>query len=94
LTPPSITCPTCGRTSYNANDIREEYCGHCHQFHRDMVIIREATNEEQLAALATASAAFGEWSEDVCAVCGEHLGWGVKALHLGMCEDCAAKATH
>ena len=35
-----------------------------------------------------------DWAEDVCAVCGAHLGWGVKALHLGLCEDCAAKAPH
>jgi ribosomal protein L37E len=27
---PSITCPRCGWTSYNPNDIREGYCGHCH----------------------------------------------------------------
>jgi ribosomal protein L37E len=29
---PSITCPRCGRTSYNPNDIREGYCGHCHDW--------------------------------------------------------------
>lgn len=26
---PSITCPKCGRTSYNPNDIRERFCGVC-----------------------------------------------------------------
>lgn len=26
---PSITCPECGRTSYNPNDIAEGYCGNC-----------------------------------------------------------------
>ncbi len=35
--PDSITCPKCGRTSYNANDIRERYCGNCHQWHDDML---------------------------------------------------------
>lgn len=30
--PPSITCPICGRTSYNQDDIKERYCGKCHQF--------------------------------------------------------------
>lgn len=30
--PPSITCPNCGATSYNPNDIREGYCGNCHDF--------------------------------------------------------------
>jgi ribosomal protein L37E len=29
---PSITCPRCGRTSYNPNDIREGYCGFCHDW--------------------------------------------------------------
>jgi len=26
----SFTCPVCGRTSHNVNDVREGYCGHCH----------------------------------------------------------------
>lgn len=28
--PRSVTCPRCGRTSYNRNDIRAGYCGNCH----------------------------------------------------------------
>jgi hypothetical protein len=36
-TPPdSITCPQCGRTSHNPNDVRERYCGYCHQYHDTM----------------------------------------------------------
>jgi hypothetical protein len=31
-TQPSITCPVCGMTSYNPNDIREGYCGRCHDW--------------------------------------------------------------
>ena len=34
--PPSITCPQCGRTSYNRNDIEQKYCGACHRFHDEM----------------------------------------------------------
>jgi hypothetical protein len=34
--PPSITCPVCGLTSYNPNDVRERYCVRCHQFHEWM----------------------------------------------------------
>jgi len=30
--PPTITCPRCGMTSANPNDIREGYCGHCHDW--------------------------------------------------------------
>ena len=33
---PSITCPVCRMVSYNPNDVRERYCGHCHQFHDEM----------------------------------------------------------
>ncbi len=33
---PSITCPRCGMTSYNPNDIEQRYCGNCHMFHADM----------------------------------------------------------
>jgi hypothetical protein len=29
---PSITCPVCVRTSYNPNDIKEGYCGACHDY--------------------------------------------------------------
>lgn len=32
MTPPSYTCPRCGATSYNPNDLRERYCGRCHLF--------------------------------------------------------------
>lgn len=28
----SFTCPVCGRTSYNANDVQYGYCGKCHAF--------------------------------------------------------------
>jgi hypothetical protein len=28
----SITCPVCGRTSHNPNDVREGYCGFCHDW--------------------------------------------------------------
>jgi hypothetical protein len=34
-TVPSITCPTCRRTSYQTRDIAEKYCGFCHRFHDD-----------------------------------------------------------
>lgn len=28
-----IECSTCGRRSYNVNDIEHRYCGYCHIFH-------------------------------------------------------------
>jgi len=33
---PSIQCPRCHWRSFNPNDIRERYCGHCHMFHENM----------------------------------------------------------
>lgn len=30
-----IQCLTCNLKSYNKNDIKEKYCGHCHKFHYD-----------------------------------------------------------
>jgi ribosomal protein L37E len=32
----SITCPRCGATSYNRNDIEQRYCGACHLFHAQL----------------------------------------------------------
>lgn len=32
----SYTCPRCDRTSYNANDIANFYCGHCHKTAQEM----------------------------------------------------------
>lgn len=29
---PSFTCPACGKVSYNDGDIREGYCGQCHDW--------------------------------------------------------------
>ena len=28
-----IQCLDCGMISYNPNDVRERYCGNCHEFH-------------------------------------------------------------
>lgn len=30
--PPSFTCPKCGMTSYHPTDIKEGYCGNCHDW--------------------------------------------------------------
>lgn len=34
---PGYTCPRCGRTSHNPNDVRERYCGACHLFEGDAI---------------------------------------------------------
>jgi ribosomal protein L37E len=43
--PASITCPRCGMTSYNLNDVREGYCGNCHDIHRPAKMRSEAHEE-------------------------------------------------
>ena len=30
-----ITCPRCGMTSWNPNDVDKKYCGNCDKFHDD-----------------------------------------------------------
>jgi hypothetical protein len=32
---PPFTCPVCGSTSYNFNDITNRYCGYCKRFFDD-----------------------------------------------------------
>lgn len=39
MSQPSITCPKCGLTSYNPNDIEHGYCGFCHDWTRGFVPI-------------------------------------------------------
>jgi protein-arginine kinase activator protein McsA len=33
----SITCPACGMTSHNPNDVTQRYCGNCHGYIDDML---------------------------------------------------------
>lgn len=36
MPPSSITCPTCSRTSYHPEDVRQRYCCFCHRYHDQM----------------------------------------------------------
>lgn len=38
---PSITCPVCAMTSYSLPDIREGYCGNCHDWTRGVKALAE-----------------------------------------------------
>ena len=33
----TYTCPRCGRTSYNPNDLAQRYCGACHLSEDDLI---------------------------------------------------------
>jgi hypothetical protein len=35
-----------------------------------------------------------EWAEDVCKVCDAHIGHGLRFMHLGLCDRCAAATKH
>ena len=41
----SITCPICGKTSYNPNDVEQRYCANCHAFWGDLA---EGTRVERV----------------------------------------------
>jgi len=28
-----------------------------------------------------------DWTEDICEVCGAHVGYGVRLFHLGRCDE-------
>ena len=32
----AIQCLICGSISYNPGDIKNRYCGHCHEFHDEL----------------------------------------------------------
>ncbi len=42
----TITCLTCGLTSFNPTDLAEKYCGACHVFHEDPVLPSSAPAPE------------------------------------------------
>jgi histidine triad (HIT) family protein len=46
----SFTCPRCGATSHNPNDVREGYCGRCHAWTRDSPCVFCAIVEERAPA--------------------------------------------
>lgn len=50
MQPESITCPVCGRTSAHPADIREGYCGNCHDWTSPPAGERLRRAREQAAA--------------------------------------------
>ena len=52
----SITCPSCGKTSYNPGDIQNRYCGNCHEFHDGPDEKREYRGLELIYKSASGSA--------------------------------------
>lgn len=69
---PSIICPQCGAESYHPTDIRERYCGRCHQFHEMM--------PAKLIAPGIWEDAAGGWHFSVPALL-ESFGWPDDAQH-------------
>lgn len=49
---PSIACPRCGMTSHNPNDVRERYCGNCHDWIADTPTVRLGARLDEYIAEA------------------------------------------
>ena len=45
----SITCLVCGRTSWHPEDVRQLYCGYCHQFHTLNSLTKQLVKAAKLA---------------------------------------------
>lgn len=56
-----IRCPRCGRVSYNPNDVRERYCGHCHRYHDSMYFCLDCGCPTRVAP---------DGAEVTCMICG------------------------
>jgi len=57
----TYTCAHCGATSYNPNDVREGYCGACHRWRHDPLlladlILAEMSRLDELARIRAAIA--------------------------------------
>lgn len=50
----SFTCPSCGLTSHNKHDIKEDYCCRCHKFMANWAVhfLLSTTLEDQSKALS------------------------------------------
>lgn len=51
----TFTCPDCGRTSHNPNDVEHRYCGACHWWTGDPLLgpfrpVQAGTGEENASA--------------------------------------------
>ena len=44
----AIRCLICGKVSYNSTDVREKYCGNCHQFHDLLGFERPGKRKERI----------------------------------------------
>lgn len=44
--PDSFTCPACGMTSHNPDDVAQGYCGNCHDFTGPRKALTETVSPE------------------------------------------------
>lgn len=70
-----FSCPDCERTSYNASDIKEGFCGHCKTYYRSaperfppMWIVCE--HPRDYPEHYTVRVSWGPWRETRVALCG------------------------
>lgn len=46
---PAIKCLVCGRTSNHPDDVKNLYCGYCHEFHEIREQLKRANQESNSA---------------------------------------------
>jgi ribosomal protein L37E len=65
-----ITCPSCGLTSYNVNDVEQGFCGKCGLYHRAPRMVEVAMRlnlEEMTRAFYDAGERIRQWHVAVVA---------------------------
>jgi hypothetical protein len=71
-----FTCATCGR-GYRVKWVNEPD-GARHGIWTEVVQPLKITDEEVSM----------EFADDICHWCGTHIGFGMRLLHLGVCDQC------
>jgi hypothetical protein len=49
----SVRCPRCGLTSHHPDDVRQGYCGHCHDWTSEPRHLPELRDPDRFAGHAT-----------------------------------------
>jgi hypothetical protein len=77
----SITCPVCGKTSHNTNDVQHRYCGFCHKFHDQF------TDAERTAAPIIMATVRSRWAVERTSVYTKPNGRGSVSESWQKCVD-------
>ncbi len=45
----SVTCPECKKTSFHPEDVKQKYCGNCHEFHDFLKMKKTLIPEDKIS---------------------------------------------